>query len=170
MRPQDVSILLKVIAIDNQKWQLVGLSNTLYISVSEISESLNRSQLANLIDYNKKMVNRQNLMEFLEYGVRYVFPQKPGTMVRGTPTAHSHPSMRKIFISEINYVWPDNQGEVIGLMIEPLYPKQVEAIKLDPLFYKLLTLVDVIRVGRVREIKYAVNELKKYVLHESSYK
>ena len=104
MRPQDVSILLKVIAIGDQPWQLVGLSNALFISVSEISESLNRSQFASLIDYNKKKVNRRNLMDFLEYGVRYVFPQQPGSMVRGIPTAHSHQLMKKIFISELNYV------------------------------------------------------------------
>ena len=78
--------------------------------------------------------------------------------------------MKNIFISEMNYVWPDVKGEVMGLLIEPFYPKQVEAIKQDPIFYELLALVDVIRVGRVREVKYAVTELKKYILHESSHK
>ena len=52
-------------------------------------------------------------------------------------------------------------------MIELFYPKQVEAIKSDSLFYKLLALVDVIRVGKVREVKYAVNEMKKHILYES---
>lgn len=169
MRPQDVAVLLKIIALDGQPWQLVGLSNSLRISISEISESLNRSRLASLIDYNKKKINRQNLLEFLEHGVRYVFPQQPGAMVRGIPTAHSHPFMKKNFISEMNYVWPDNKGKEMGLMIEPFYPKQVEAVIEDPEYYKLLALVDVIRVGKVREIKYAVDELKKDILHEPSY-
>lgn len=169
MRPQDVAILLKIIAMEGQQWQLSKLSSTLFISISEISESLNRSQFASLIDYNKKNINRQNLFEFLEHGVRYVFPQQPGSMIRGVPTAHSHSFMKKNFMSEMNYVWPDNKGEVMGLMIEPFYPKQVEAIKEDQLYYKLLALVDVIRVGRVREVKFAINELKKEILHESSY-
>lgn len=169
MRPQDVAILLKIISMKGQHWQLVGLSNSLKISISEISESLNRSRLASLIDYNKKKVNRQNLLEFLEHGVRYVFPQQPGSMVRGIPTAHSHPIMKKNFISEIDYVWPDSKGKIIGLMIEPFYPKQVEAVTEDLVYYKLLSLVDVIRVGKVREIKYAVNELRKNILDESSY-
>ena len=82
MRPQDVSILLKIISLGNQPWQMAGLSNELYISISEVSESLNRSQLAGLLDYNKKIINRRNLMEFLEFGVRYVFPQKPGSPPR----------------------------------------------------------------------------------------
>ena len=163
MRPQDVAILLKIISLDGKPWQMAGLSNLLRISASEISESLNRSQIANLIDYHKKNVNRQNFFEFLEHGVSYVFPQQPGAMVRGLPTAHSHPSMKEVFISDINYVWPDNKGTIMGLMIEPFYPKQVEAAKEDEVYYNLLAMVDVIRVGKVREVKYAINEMKKFV-------
>lgn len=169
MRPQDVAILLKVISKNSNNWQLMELATSLRISISEISESLNRSRIAGLIDYNKKKVNRQNLLEFLEHGVRYVFPQEPGAMVRGIPTAHSHPSMKKNFISDVDYVWPSNEGKVVGLMIEPFYPKQVEAVSEDETYYKLLSLVDVIRVGKVREVKYAVTELKKNILDESSH-
>lgn len=169
MRPQDIAILLKIISLNGQHWQLVGLSNSLRISISEISESLNRSRIAGLIDFHKKNIHRQNLMEFLEHGVRYVFPQQPGSMVRGIPTAHSHPFMKKTFASEMNYVWPDSKGEVMGLMIEPFYQKQAEGVKEDPLFYKLLALVDVIRVGKVREVKHALVELKKNILNESSH-
>ena len=168
MRPQDVAILLKIISMEGKEWQMAGLSNILGISASEISESLNRSWIANLIDYKKKKVNRQNFFEFLEHGVCYVFPQQPGTMVRGLPTAHSHPFMKKIIESDINYVWPDNKGTIMGLMIEPFYPKQVEAVKEDEIFYKLLAMVDVIRVGKVREVKYAINELRKNILNEPS--
>lgn len=167
MRPQDIAILLKIIALDNQTWQLVGLSGSLFISISEISESLNRSQIANLIDHTKKKVNRQSFLEFLEHGVRYVFPQQPGMMVRGIPTAHSHSEIKKHFKSELNYVWPDLKGEVIGQMIEPFYPKQVEAVKVDPVFYKLLALIDIIRVGRVREVNFAIKELHKIIINES---
>lgn len=169
MRPQDVAILLKIVAMNRKHWQLSELANSLRISISEISESLNRSLFASLIDFNKKHVNRQNLLEFLEHGVSYVFPQRPGAMVRGIPTSHSHPFMKKKFVSETYYVWPDNKGEEMGLMIEPFYPKQVEAVKEDEEYYKLLALVDVIRVGRVREVKYAVDELKKIILHEPSH-
>jgi predicted transcriptional regulator len=169
MRPQDVAILLKIVSMNNEHWQLAALAHSLRISISEISESLNRSRIAGLIDYKKKKISRQNLLEFLEHGVRYVFPQEPGSMVRGIPTAHSHSTMKKMFISEMDYVWPDNKGTTMGLMIEPFYPKQVEAVNEDELFYKLLSLVDVIRVGKVREIKYAINELRKNILHEPSH-
>jgi hypothetical protein len=169
MRPQDVAILLKIVAMDSLNWQMAGLSNSLRISISEVSESLNRSRIAGLTDFKKKQVNRQSLLEFLEYGVRYVFPQQPGAMVRGIPAAHSHPSMKSIFISEMDYVWPYNKGETTGLMIEPFYPKQVEAVTEDEAYYKLLCLVDMIRAGKVREVDYAVVELRKSILHEPAY-
>ena len=163
MRPQDIAILLKILSMDGKPWQISSLSHSLFISLSEISESLNRSRIAGLIDYNKKNINRLSLMEFLEHGVKYVFPQEPGTMVRGIPTAHSHSFMKKMFVSETEYVWPDRSGDTLGLMIEPFYAKQAEAVRQDELFYKLLALVDVIRVGRIREVKYAVEELKKLI-------
>ena len=53
MRPQDIVVLMKIISMGNQSWQLSTLSNSLIISISEISESLNRSKLAKFIDYEK---------------------------------------------------------------------------------------------------------------------
>lgn len=76
--------------------------------------------------------------------------------------------MKQKFISETNYVWPDIDGEEMGLKVEPFYPKQIEAVKLDLEYYKLLALIDVIRIGKVREIKYAIDELKQTILYEPS--
>jgi len=169
MRPQDIVILLKIIALGEKDWQLKDLARTLFISPSEVTESLNRSKSGNLIDYNKRKVNRQNLFEFIEHGLKYAFPQYPGTMTNGLPTAHAHPFMNKHFNSELLYVWADNKGDVRGLSIEPLYPNQVKAIKEDDTLYKLLALIDVIRVGRTREKNIAITELKKVILNEPSY-
>jgi hypothetical protein len=164
MRPQDIVILLKIIALGKTLWQAKDIAQTLYISSSEVSESLNRSSTAGLIDYNKKRVNKQSLLEFLEYGIHYVFPQQPGSMTNGIPTAHSHPYLRQFFDSDIFYVWPDIHGKERGLSIEPFYPKQTTAVKNDETLYKLLALVDVIRVGKQREINVAVKELSKILL------
>lgn len=166
MRPQDIAILLKIIAIGKMDWQLAGLSHVMSISLSEISESLNRSRIAGLIDFKKKKISRQNLLEFLEYGVKYVFPAAPGSMAKGVATAHSHPFMKQHFQSEENFVWSDPSGEIIGLALEPFYPNQVKAIKNDAVFYKLLALVDVVRAGRMREKKIALQELHKMILNE----
>jgi hypothetical protein len=165
MRPQDIVVLLKIISKKDQPWQNKDLANELFISQSEISESLNRSSIAGLIDaQKKKKVYRKSLMEFIEHGLHYVFPALPGSMFNGLYTAHSHPFMQQHFSSELNYVWPDARGAVRGLSIEPLYKEQVKAAENDPLLYLMLALIDVIRVGRVREIDIAMQELKGQIL------
>ena len=70
MRPQDIVILLKIIALESSNWQLKDLASSLYISPSEISESLNRIAIAGLIDHNKRRINRQAFFE--------CFPNNPG--------------------------------------------------------------------------------------------
>ena len=167
MRPQDIVILLKITTFpEKTEWKVMDLVSSLYLSQSEISESLNRSSVAGLIDVRKKKVIRLSLMEFLEYGIHYVFPQHPGAIVRGTPTAHSHPDMKKKIISSEDYVWADADGKARGQAIEPLSKSVVKAVKQDEKLYKLLALVDVIRVGKTRELKIALAELKKMIMHE----
>jgi hypothetical protein len=164
MRPQDIVMLLKILTVSAPAWQYRDLAGSLYVSTSEVSESLNRSHIAGLIDESKRKVHRQSLMEFIRYGLHYVFPQVPGTMVTGIPTAHSHPFYARLFKSEMNYAWPDENGNMRGLAIQPLYPSVVKAVKQDELLYKLLASIDIIRVGRTRELKVAIGELQKIIL------
>lgn len=161
MRPQDIPILLKILSKGELSWQNKDLSHDLFISQSEISDSLNRSLVAGLINSEKKKVYRKSLLEFIEHGLHYVFPVSPGSMVNGIYTAHSHPFMQKYFDSENGYVWPEIRGKVRGLAIEPLYKDVVKAVKQDLNLYKMLALVDVVRVGKVREINIAISELQK---------
>ena len=163
MRPQDIAILLKIVALGNPAWQLKPLSKLLSISISEISESLNRSRIAGLIDHHKKEPVRGALWEFIEHGVRYVFPLEPGPITRGILTAHSHAFMKQWIKSDQNYVWPAFHGKFMGQAIEPFYPRQTDAIIDDPKFYKMLALVDVLRAGRVREVEIAKEELNRMI-------
>ena len=165
MKPQDIVILLKLVAVKGQPWQYRDLSADLFIPLSEISASLKRSEKAGLFNKGIRKVNRLALMEFLEHGFKYVFPTSPGEMVTGIGTAHSHPFFRKFFKAEMQYAWPDQDGDIRGLMIEPLHPNVPRAAKKDELLYKLLASVDIIRVGRVREIKLAFEELR-LAIHE----
>jgi hypothetical protein len=156
-------VLLKMVANGKQSVPINTLASPVSVSLSEVSESLNRSEIAGLADYDRKRVKTQNLLEFLVHGIKYVFPQRFGSMTRGLPTAHSHQFMAEQFAGEIPIVWPDAQGEAEGQELLPFYPKQVEAARRDEQLYKLLALVDVIPVGKVREINVAVNELKKRI-------
>lgn len=164
MRPQDIVVLLKILTISDLQWQYRDLSSSLFISVSEISESLNRSHMAGLIDESKRKVYRQSLMEFIQYGLHYVFPQIPGRMVTGIPTAHSYSFYASKFASDLSYVWPDEDGHIRGLSIEPLHKGVVRAVQKDEELYKLLASIDIVRVGRARELKVAIEELKRIIL------
>lgn len=161
MRPQDIVILLKIAAKGKQKWLMKDLANELNISASEISESLNRSVIAGLIGADKKRLMKLALLDFLEHGLPYVYPQKPGALLRGVPTAHAAPPLSDVIVSSEPYVWPYALGRTRGQAIEPLYPNVAEACLKDPVFYELMALCDALRVGRAREKTIAVEELKK---------
>ncbi|WOD44194.1 hypothetical protein [Hwangdonia lutea] len=162
MRPHDIVILLKIVAKGDHDWLMKDIANELFISNSEVSESLNRSVLAGLIASDKKRVMRQALVEFITSGLKYVYPQQPSGLVRGIPTAHSAPPLSEIIQSEEIYVWPYAEGNVRGFSIEPLHPNVPKAALKDHVLHELLALVDAIRLGNVREQKFATLELEKH--------
>lgn len=163
MRPQDIVILLKIAAKGKQEWQMKTLANELIISASEVSESLKRSVYAGLIMPNKKTLLKGNLLDFLKFGLKYVFPQHPSAIAKGLPTAHSATPLNQDIISEDVYVWPYIKGEIKGQSIEPLYPTVPQACEKDQKLYELLTLTDALRVGKVREQNLAFENLKKLI-------
>lgn len=194
MKPQDVLVLLKLV-VWNEKtegmpsarrglwgqgtwgrgtrgqsgaWRQLDLASELGLSQAEVTHSLNRSRVARLIDADKREPMRLALCDFLLHGLQYVFPVEPGGIVRGMPTAHSAPPLSTMIPEqEERYVWPDEQGEVRGQAITPLYPTVPEAARRDPQLYELLALLDALRVGRAREVRIARDELKKRILESS---
>ncbi len=161
MRPQDIVVLLKILALKHDEWYNADLAQYLKISPSEISEVLNRCKIAGLVDTKKRKVNINSFSEFIIYGLKYVFPVEPGAMVKGIPTAHSASPIKEHIKSNEVYVWTYSKGTHRGQAIEPLYKTIPEVVQKDQSFYELLTIVDTIRVGRVREIKIAIEELNK---------
>lgn len=162
MRPHDIVILLKIVAKGKQEWFMKDIANELFISNSEVSESLNRSALAGLIASDKKRVMKGALLEFIISGLKYVYPQQPSALVRGVVTAHSAKPLSKTIQSEEIYVWPYAEGNQRGFSIEPLHPNVPKAVLKDYILHELLSLVDAIRLGNVREQKLAAIELEKY--------
>ena len=155
MRPHDIAILLKIISLADNDWLNKDLAGSLFISPSEISESLSRSAFSGLLAADKKTVNKPALMGFLVNGLKYMFPVQPGTVAKGTITASMAPILRDYFPAEDIYVWPELNGGTRGLVIEPLYPGAIKASKQDPMLYDLLALCDVFRVGKPKEVQKA---------------
>lgn len=165
MSPLDVVILLKLISLDDQPWNQKPLAEALFMSQSEISKSFARSRYAGLLDPSGKKVRKLALLDFLQSGIAVVFPQQPGAVVRGIPTAHSAAPLSEMIQSNEPYVWPSGKGTIRGQSIVPLYPSVVDAVQNDPKLYELLALVDALRVGRARERELAMAELQKRIIN-----
>jgi DNA-binding Lrp family transcriptional regulator len=161
----DIVVLLKLL-LDRRKSPYSQLSRELGISASEIHAAVRRGVEAGLIDPETRLPLRKPLEEYLLYGVRYAFPAKPGSVVRGIPTAYAaRPQSDKISSDDLPPVWPDPEGAVRGVAVEPLYSSVTKAAKTDLPLYELLALVDALRIGRARERNLAEEELKQRIMH-----
>jgi len=163
MRPQDILVLLKI-CIEEEGWTQVDLARSLFMSQSEISASLTRSSYARLLFDKGRRVQRHLLRNFIQHGLPYVFPQQPGAMRRGIPTAHSTSPLMAEIASEETYVWPFAKGNTRGHSIIPLYPSVVHAVQGDKCLHELLALLDAVRVGRARERNLALEILNEKLL------
>lgn len=161
MRPQDVIILLKLVIDGEEGSRIKDLSSKLFISGSEISESLNRSSIAGLLLPDSRTVNKDPFLKFLEHGLQYVFPAQLGPVMNGMFTAHSESSLYLSFSSENKLVWADELGKERGPSILPLYPTVVKAVKKDRILYRLLALCDIIRIGDPSDKNKAVWHLRE---------
>ena len=72
LKPQDVLVLLKMAASKERPWRLVDLAQELGLSLSEVSQALERAKRARLIDSSKKNIVRPALLEFIVHGLKYV--------------------------------------------------------------------------------------------------
>ncbi len=165
MKPQDVAILLFICQYCEGSYKVSEIADSLKISQSEVSESINRSNIAKLIDAKIKTVFRHGFYEFLVYGLKFVFPVVPGHIVRGVPTSHSAPPLNKLISSDTDqFVWSYSKGTMRGMSIEPLYKTIPLVCEQFQEYYELLSLVDALRIGRSREIVFARDLLKERLL------
>ena len=104
------------------------------------------------------------MLEFLENGLRYVFPAEPGAIQRGMVTGHSALPLNKYISAEEIYVWSWAEGKSRGQAIDPLHHSVPAACVEDSALYEVLALTDALRLGRVREKKQAMEELRRRIL------
>lgn len=165
LKPQDILVLLKLVAIGRNDWSYNRLAVELGMSPSEVHSALKRALTASLALQKADKITPyiRNLEEFLVHGIRFAFVPERGEMTRGLPTAYAAAPLNSVFLpdGEPPPVWPDPQGEVRGMAFSPLYKSAPKAAQLDPALYELLVLVDAIRGGRARERAFAIKELQQ---------
>lgn len=157
-------------SLNSDCYSVRALSASLALSKSEVSNALNRCRDIGLIHTDRisgqPVVRCNALLDFVKYGIRYVFPAKPGPIVRGIPTAFAAPVLAGKVMSggDLIPVWPDAHGKSKGQEVTPLYKTVPGAVKKDELLYHFLALVDAIRIGGPREAKVADAMLREWIL------
>ena len=165
LRPLDVVVGLRLTEVPGASYQ--ALARDLGIYPSQAHSSVRRLGTARLISVLRREVNRRSLLEFLEHGVRYAFPGELLRRSLGVPTAHSGPILAEKIMSDDPIVWPSIDGPIEGVGLDPLYPQATKLPQICPGLYALLTVVDAIRVGRVRERRVAITYLRSALLGDS---
>ncbi len=168
LKPHDVALLLKIIAVENSGDNRGGarsgsesfsvpplrrIAEATGISLAEVHNSLGRARAVGLILSNGGLhVNRRGLLDLMTYGMRWVFPPSRGGLVRGIPTSYAAAPLADQLIlgSDPPPVWAYAEGKERGIALSPLYPRAVEAALQDPAFYELLVLADALRSNETR--------------------
>lgn len=165
LKPQDVVVLLKLVALGPEPWTYQRLAVELSMSQSETHAGVRRAVAARLMSDAKSAIGRPvraALAEFLVHGVRYAYPPERGQLTRGMPTGYAAPPLNELIVQpdEPPPVWPYAEGSVRGYSFAPLYPSVPAAAARDLKLYELLALVDAIRDGRARERSLATKEIE----------
>ncbi|MEO8040233.1 MAG: hypothetical protein ABI794_15810 [Betaproteobacteria bacterium] len=165
LKPQDVCLLLKIVARGPEPWSYTQLAWELGMSASEVHAAVRRSAEAGLLRLNEGwgVPDAKGLDELLVYGVRYVWAADRGALVQGMRTAESAPPLVDLLppSAEPPVVWPDPSGDVRGVALEPLYKSVPIAATRDPVLHELFALVDAIRGGPEAVRTVAIRELRK---------
>jgi hypothetical protein len=137
------------------------VAGDLALSPSQVHASLKRLERSRLVDAQTGRPLLKAVEEFLIHGVKYVFPAQRGEATRGVPTAYAAPPLSSQIIDngDLPPVWPDAEGSVRGVTLEPLHKAAPKAARKDPALYQMLALIDALRDGRARERQLAEKEL-----------
>jgi hypothetical protein len=165
LKPQDVYVVLKIVADGSRRAPYSHLALELVMSPSEVHASVRRARESGLL-HGPDFENRPNvaaLEEFLSHGLKYVFPAERGEPTRGVATSYGAEPLRALIAPNDDPipVWPYKDGKQRGVSFAPLYKTAPMAALRDESFYELLVLADALREGRVRERKIAETELHR---------
>jgi hypothetical protein len=173
LRPQEVLVACKLLVVGRADWTFASLGKDLGMSPSEVHASVGRGRLAGILSASasKPSVVRPQLLSLVGTSVHDVFFARRGAVASGVPTSTSAPCLRGLFPGvrrEIAQVWPcpSARRPTSGESILPLYPSVPLACQRDARLYRLMALVDVVRVGEPAEQKVAVDSLKKAILRD----
>lgn len=159
LRPHDVVVLLQLVL--SPEVSFAELARQTGVSVGEAHNAVKRLEKTPLLSRKGERPAVSRLLDFLLHGVPNVFPGQLGPEARGVPTAHSGSDLREKMVFEGEVVWPSVHGNIRGESLVPLVGEAPELAEDNPELYRLLTLIDALRVGKVRERELAASMLRE---------
>jgi len=159
IKPQDILVVLKLLA-SGWPGSFAVMGKQLGMSASETHAAFHRARRAGLIRPDSDQPNKTALAEFLIHGLKYVLAVRPGNRTRGMLTGFAALPLAAHFkVSPDDPelpVWPDAEGQSVGVEISPICRSAPLAAKHDVNLYEWLVLADALRgAGRARERELA---------------
>ena len=165
LKPQDLAVALKLVALNGEWLPYAELGDALHLSRYEAHAAVQRLLQAKLLveiaGPPQPMI--ENLRQFVIHGASFAYPPVRIEMTIGIPTAHGVSPIKESMHSskESIPVWPHSKSKKRGPGLLPLYEKLPLAALEDKAFYELLALFDALRIGQARERQLAKQFLKE---------
>lgn len=165
LKPQDLAVALKLVALKGQWLPYAALGEVMRLSRFEAHAAVQRLMAARLVAEIEGLPRLvlASLRHFVIFGAPYTYPVVRGEMTIGFPTAHGVSPLKKRLVAsnEPPPVWPHPEGTARGPALLPLYGDLPLAAMDDPALYEMLALFDALRGGQARERELARKYLEK---------
>ena len=165
LKPQDLAVALKLVALDGHWLPYKALAESLRLSPFEVHAAVQRLIAARLVVELEGPAQpiMAALRSFVINGAPYAYPPVQGEVTIGFPTAYAAAPLKEMILSsnDLPPVWPHPEGPVRGQGLLPLYGKLPLAAVDDAKFYEMLSLFDALRIGQARERELASKLLQE---------
>lgn len=164
LTPADLLVVIKLAAHGGEAASVRRLEDELGLSKSAVASSLQRLARLGLVKVEGRSMRRVNkllLRDCLEHAARWIAPAEIGDFELGLPTAHAAGALAEKLRGDGDpLVMPLPHGPMRGRVVTPLHPLAPAAAARDPKLYRLLAVVDALRIGRARDRRVAAEELR----------
>lgn len=163
LKPQDLAVALKLVALRGRWLPYAALGEAMRLSRFEAHAAVQRLLAARLLASVEGQPTPvlAALREFVVHGAPYAYPPVRGEITIGFPTAHGAAPLKEMITpaNDAPPVWPHPEGTARGPGLLGLYENVPLAARDDAALYELLALFDALRAGRAGDRKLAAAEL-----------
>lgn len=158
-RPFDIVVAARLLS---PAGTLLELAEELAASASQVHAALGRLELAGLLRPEQRRTNPRAFFDFAIGGIRYAFPAVRGPLANGVPTAYSAEPLNRTVDALDVVVWPapTSEGAVRGFSVTPLHPRAALLRERSESTYRVLTVLDALRLGEARLRSHARSALE----------